>query len=126
MGSRKIKVAAMQTGINAVYPQYTPRGYSLSDITAENGRILINYKNAETGEVYSITEENSSWNSTALQNNYVKEHFGANYTKVEENGISVFISANNAAWVNNGILFKLTVTSGSLTRKQITTIATSK
>ena len=88
--------------------------------------VLINYKNAETGEAYSITEENSSWNSTALQNNYVKEQFGANYTKVEENGISVFISANNAAWVNNGILFKLTVTSGSLTRKQITTIATSK
>lgn len=119
-----MKVAAMQNGIDAVYPAYTPRGFALSDITSENGKVTLNFKNPETGAAYSLTEEAVSENVTLLE--YIDETFGANYTRIDEQGISVYISNNGAAWTNNGVVFKLKITSGSLTRKQITTIATTQ
>lgn len=119
-----MKVAAMQNGIDAVYPAYTPRGFALSDITSENGKVTLNFKNPETGATYSLTEEAVSENVTLLE--YIDETFGANYTRIDEQGISVYIGNNGAAWANNGVVFKLKITSGSLTRKQITTIATTQ
>ena len=119
-----MKVAAMQNGIDAVYPAYTPRGFALSDITSENGKVTLNFKNPETGAAYSLTEEAVSENVTLLE--YIDETFGANYTRIDEQGISVYIGNNGAAWAHNGVVFKLKITSGSLTRKQITTIATTQ
>lgn len=117
-----LKVAAMQTGIDAAYPAYKPRGYNISDITSENGKITLNYKNEE-GDAYSLVEEKSSWDSNALLNNYVRSEYGDNYLMMKEQGLTIYISGSNAAWVNGGIVYKLKTTSGSLTKKQITTIA---
>lgn len=122
-----LKVAAMQTGIDAVYPSYTPRGYALSDITSENGRVTLNFKNAESNGAYSLVEESVDVANigTALSE-YVAENFGTNYSRIEEQGTSVYIANNSAVWASGGVLYKLKVTSGSLTRKQIVTIATTK
>lgn len=120
-----LRVAAMQTGINASYPSYIPRDFSLSDITSEDGKITLNFKNATEGDAFGIVEEKSSWDSSALLNNYVKATYGDNYTTVREQGLTLYISGSNATWVNGGIVFKLTTTSGSLTKKQIKSIAVS-
>lgn len=122
-----LKVAAMQSGIEASYPSYTPRDFSLTDITSENGKITLNFKNAEGNVAYSITEERSSWDSNALLTNYVKTNFETDYSAVKEQGLTLYISSNNSevVWVNGGVLYKIKVKSGSLTKKQITTIATS-
>lgn len=120
-----LKVAAIQTGIEATYPSYTPRDFSLSGIVSENGKITLNFANSSTGDAYSLVEEKSSWDSNALLTNYVKEQYEENYTVVREQGLTIYISGSDASWVNGGIMYKLNTTSGSLTKKQISSIATS-
>ena len=120
-----LRVAAIQNGIDATYPGYVPRDYSLSDITSENGKITLNFKNATTGEAFTIMEEKSSWDSNALYTNFVKENYSDGHTVIREQGLTLYIDGSNACWVNGGIVYKLKTISGSLTKKQIKTIATS-
>ena len=120
-----MRVAAMQTGIEASYPGYVPRDFSLSDITSEDGKITLNFKNASTGDAFSLIEEQSSWDSNALLTNFVKDEYGENYSTVREQGLTIYISGSDAAWVNGGVVYKIDTTAGSLTKKQINTIATS-
>lgn len=119
-----LKVAAMQTGIDAHYPNYIPRDYSLSDITSENGKVTLNFKNASTGDAFSLVEEKVDWGANDLYANFVRANYGENYVIISEGGLSIYISGSNAAWVNDGIFYKITTTAGSLTKKQLTTIAT--
>ena len=120
-----MRVAAMQTGIDASYPSYVPRDFSLSDITSESGKVVLNFKNASTGDAFSLIEEQSSWDSSALLANFVKDEYGENYSVVREQGLTIYVSGSDAAWVNGGVVYKIDTTSGSLTKKQINTIATS-
>ena len=120
-----LKVAAMQTGIEASYPSYVPRDFSLSDITSENGKITLNFKNPSTGDAFSLVEEKSSWDSNTLLNNFVRENFDKDFTTMREQGLTIYIDNINAAWVNGGVDYKLNVTSGSRTKKQIRSIAVS-
>ena len=125
MPDLSLKVAAMQTGIQASYPNYVPRDFALSDITSEDGRVVLNFKNSSTGDAYTIVEERSSWDSNALLTNYVVDAYGEDYTVLREQGLTIYVDGSNATWVNGGVLFKLTTTSGSLSKKQIVSIATS-
>ena len=120
-----LKVAAMQTGIEASYPSYVPRDFNLSDITSENGKITLNFKNSSTGDSFSLIEEKSSWDSNTLLNNYVRDSFDKDFTTMREQGLTIYIDNDSAAWVNGGIIYKLNVVSGSLTKKQIRSIAMS-
>lgn len=120
-----LRVAAMQTGIDATYPSYVPRDYSVSSITSEEGMVTLNFVNSTTGESFSLIEEKSYWDSSALLSNYVKEEYNENYTVVREQGITLYISGSNAAWVNGGIVYKIITNSGTLTNKQIRSIAVS-
>ena len=120
-----LKVAAMQTGINASYPSYVPREYSISSITSENKKITLSFKNGQTDEKFSIVEEISSWDSNALLSNYVKPTYDENYTTVKEQGLTIYISGSNAVWVNGGVMYKISADGDNLTNKQIRSIATS-
>lgn len=120
-----MRVAAMQTGIDASYPSYVPRDFSLSDITSEDGKITLNFRNASTEDAFSLIEEQSSWDSNALLNNFVKSEYGENYSIVREQGLTIYISGSDAAWVNGGVVYKIDTTKGSLTKKQIRSIAVS-
>ena len=119
------RVAAIQNGIEATYPKYVPRDFDLSDITSENGKITLSFRNSTTGDAFAIVEEKSAWDSTALLNNFVKSEYSDDYTTVKEQGLTLYIDGSNACWVNGGKVFKLKTSSGSLTKKQIKTIATS-
>ena len=120
-----LKVAAMQSGIDAKYPGYVPRDYNLSDITSESGKITLNFRNPSTGDAFTLIEEKSSWDSSALLNNFVRSNYGEDFSQVEEQGLTLFINGSDACWVNGGVVYKLRTTAGSLTKKQIKTIATS-
>ena len=125
MPDLSLRVAAMQTGINASYPSYVPRDFSLSDITSEEGKITLNFKNSSSGDAFSLIEETSSWDSNALLTNYVKDAYNDNYTVIREQGITLYVNNSDATWVNGGVLYKLKTLSGSLTKKQIKAIAVS-
>ena len=120
-----LRVAAMQTGINASYPGYIPRDYRLSSITSEDSKINLKFYNANTGDLFSLIEEKSSWDSNALLNNYVKPTFDENYTTVREQGITIYLAEDSATWVNGGIVYKLQYNNGALNNRQIRSIAVS-
>ena len=120
-----LRVAAMQTGIDPTYPNYVPRDYSVSSITSQEGKITMNFANSNTGESFTLIEEKSSWDTNALLSNFVKQEYDENYSIVREQGLTIYVSGSDAAWVNGGILYKIDTTSGTLTNKQIRSIAVS-
>ncbi len=119
-----VKVAAMQTGIEATYPAYIPRDFSLSDISSEEGKITLTFKGPEKA-TFTLTEEKSSWDSTTLLRNFVEANWQNNYTTTHEQGITIYISGANATWVNGGVLYKITANSNTLTKKQLRNIVIS-
>ena len=120
-----LRVAAMQTGIEASYPGYVPRDYHLTDITSEEGKITLNFSNSNTGETFSLVEEKSSWDSNALLTNFVKAEYGEDYSVVKEQGLTIYMNDNKATWVNGGIVYKITGSAEALTKKQTCSIAVS-
>lgn len=121
-----VQVAAIQTGIQAAYPSYIPRDYSLGDVSAEDGKISMIF-NAQDGSSFTLAEEKSSWDSAALLRNFVEPNWQDNYTTTHEQGITIYINnANsNAAWVNGGVLYKITSSGTVLTKKQVRNIVVS-
>lgn len=119
-----VKVAAIQTGIEASYPSYIPRDFSLRDINSEEGKITLTFNGPEKAE-FIITEEKSSWDSNTLLRNYVEPSWQDNYITTHEQGITIYISGSNAAWVNGGVMYKITASGNTLTKKQLRNIVTS-
>ena len=120
-----IKVAAMQTGIQATYPSYVPRDYRLSGVyTAQDNSVAMDFLGPNQAK-FTLTEEKLPWDSTALLNRFVKPKWGEDFTTIKEQGITIYISGSNAAWVNAGIVYKITNFHGELTKKQIKNIVTS-
>ena len=120
-----MRVAALQTGIEASYPGYVPRGFSLSGMSSEDGKVVLKFKSEADSSAYTLVEENSSWDSNALLANYVKPEYKEDYSIVKEQGLTLYMNDKAAAWVNGGVVYKLTIDNGELTKKQIRSIAVS-
>ena len=118
-----VRVAAMQTGIDATYPSYVPRNYSLSSVVSEKGKVSMTFT-AANGDNFTLTEEKSSWDSSALETNYVKSAF-SDYTPIREQGLTLYVSGSSCAWVNGGKFFTIKSSGNNLTKKQLKSIATS-
>lgn len=120
-----VQFRATATQLDANYPNYLPRNYSPTDISSENKIVTLSFINRTSNESFKLIEEKSSWDSNSLLNNYVKEEFGDSYAIIREQGLTIYIGNNKAAWVNGGVVYKLNVIKGSLTKKQISSIAAS-
>lgn len=119
-----VRVAALQTGIEAAYPSYIPRGYSLGDVASEDGKIGMKF-NGPDGASFTLVEEKSSWDSAALERNLVKPTWSDKYSTTHEQGITIYICGSDAAWVNGGILYRISSTNDNLTKKQLRNIVVS-
>lgn len=126
MPDLSVRVAALQTGIEATYPSYIPNGYQLAGVsTGKNDSITMDFS-GENGASFRLTEEKSSWDSNALLNNYVKETWDTDYAVIREQGITIYLSNSDATWVNGGILYHLSSPSAdTLTKKEIKNLVTS-
>ena len=120
-----IRVAAMQTGIEASFPSYVPKEFNVSSIMSEDGKVVISFRDNENDKSFSLTEESSSWDSSALLNNFVKNEYGEDYAIIKEQGLTIYIGNSGAAWVNGGMMYKINATEDVLSKKQISSIATS-
>lgn len=119
------RIAAIQSGIDATYPTYTPSGYRISGpVVAKNGTVSLLFAANAGPQNYNITEEKSSWDSTAVRENYIKPQVGESYVTTQSNGLTIYTYNQNAAWVNGGILYTLTGTA-PLSSDQIQRIAVS-
>ncbi len=120
-----VKVAAVQTGVEASYPSYVPRDFNLSGVyTNDQNSVIIEFKGPNDTS-FTLAEEKTSWDSNALLSNYVKGAYGDTYDTVREQNVTIYINYSNAAWVKNGTFYKLTANSGVLSKKQIKNIVSS-
>lgn len=119
------RVAAMQAGIEKSYPSYVPANYRLDGLVKEdNGRITMNFKN-DANDKFTLQEEKSSWDSVAVLANYVKKNWGSDYSIAKGQGLTIYVSGSNAAWVNGGVLYVITDTGGHLSSSDLHDIAVS-
>ncbi len=124
MPNISVKVAAMQSGIEATYPTYIPRNYQLSNVTSDkNGKITMVFSGLDNNS-FTLSEERSTWDSNALLNNYIKKN-NSDYSTLREQGITVYTYVGGTAWVNGGILYEITTTGRSLTKEQIRNLVVS-
>jgi hypothetical protein len=120
-----VRVAAAQAGINATYPEYNPDGYSLSGPVAySQGEVDMKFASNSGPQNFSIKQSKTSWDSSAVQENYVKQKWGDNYMPYSERGLTIYAHDGNAVWVNNGILYTIEG-NAPLSSSQIRSLATS-
>lgn len=113
-----VRVAAMQTGIEASYPSFVPNGFQLTNASSDqNGTVVLNFENQNKAS-FKISQKKSSWDSSALLNNFVKPEWRENYTIIREQGITIYLTDNEATWVNGGLLFNLKIDQDNLLSKQ--------
>lgn len=118
-----IKVASARTGINAKYPNYQPNGYSLSGpIALSDDSISMKFAYASGNESYTIKQQKSSWDSSAVKQFINSKNQNATITQA--NGLTIYSYDSNAVWVNGGVLYTLEG-NAPLSNNQIQRIATS-
>lgn len=104
-----IKLAASRAHIHASVPSYKPDGYSLAaPAQAINGQVLIKYKAAaDADQGYDISQAPSDMTSTSLASTLTPSGSQMQTSQVGGNTVYIYGPKNDAAWVNNGILYKL-------------------
>lgn len=101
-------VAAAQAGIRASYPGYTPNGYLLAGPVAYNNGIISMRFTANTAPVtYTLQQARSTWDSSAVRENYIVPAAGEKYATTQANGLTIYTFGQNAAWVNGGIFYTI-------------------
>ena len=120
-----VRVAAMHTGIEKAYPSYLPANYRLDGLVKEeNGRITMSFKN-DRDQKFTLMEEKSSWDSSAVLTNYVSKNWGASYSIAKGQGLTIYVSGSNAAWVNGGVFYVISDDTNTLTSSDLHDIAVS-
>jgi len=108
MPTISIRVAAVQSGINATYPDYHPSGYRLSGPIAYNdGEVQMRFAANAGPQNFTIKEQRSNLNSSAVLENYVQPKAGNEYDTHAQSGLTIYTYDNHAAWVNGGILYTI-------------------
>lgn len=125
MPSLSVRVAAAQAGVNANYPSYQPDGYSLNGVVGySKGQVSMKFAANGGPQNFTINQTKSSWDSSAVLDNYVSPRAGVSYIPYTERGLTIYTYGNNAAWVNGGVLYTIEGTA-PLSSEQIRRIATS-
>ena len=124
MPSLSVRIASIQAGISATYPEYSPNGYSLNGpVQFSDNEVVINFR-ANTGNTkFVIKQSKSSWDSSAVKNKVSNDSKGE-FITTEEKGLTIYTYNGNASWVNGGILYAITG-DAPLSGDQIRRIATS-
>lgn len=124
--SISMKVAARRAGFAATLPEYKPSGYGLNGpIAYSPGQVTVNYKSTTDDRRFALTQQPTTWDSTALLENYVTKQT-ANYLTYQDSGLTIYMyNGSSAAWVNNGKLYKVDGKSSQLDADQLLKLATS-
>jgi hypothetical protein len=121
-----VRVASMQAGIDATFPEYHPDGYSLSGpVSYSNGEVTINFHANSGNNKFVINQSKSPLDSSALKIQ-VDKNSNHQTSESQEGGLTIYTynDNNNADWVNGGILYSITG-DAKLSSDQIRHIATS-
>lgn len=99
----------MRANVNAAIPSYKPDGFTLTGpASADSGIVSISYKSSsEPSQTYKISEAASSMNSNMVAQNVVPKGEPVQTSQVAGNTVYIFGASNDAAWVNNGVLYTI-------------------
>lgn len=101
-------IAAAQSGIHATFPSYTPAGYGVSGpVTYRDGIVSMDFAATAAPVSYTIQQQRSSWDSSAVLENYVTPNAGTSYATTQANGLTIYTFGQSAAWVNGGIFYTI-------------------
>lgn len=124
MPSLSVRVAAAQAGVDAAYPSYRPDGYGRGVVAYQDGEVSVKFASNGGPQNFTITQEKTTWDSTAVKENFVDKNWGDNIDIVTEHGLTIYRKDSDAVWVNGGILYKIDG-NAPLSPTQIRDIATS-
>jgi hypothetical protein len=117
-----VKLAGAQAHIRASVPSYKPDGYSLAaPASTQAGAVVIKYKAPGSSQGFDIAQKSSAMTSTGLAQSVVPANTAVQTSQVDGNTVYIYGASNNAAWVNNGVLYTITDHS-KLTSDQIINI----
>lgn len=120
-----VKIAASRAGIEARMPNYRPPGYSYSGpINFQRGKVEIRFMSNTDSRYLAISQEITHWDSETLRESIISETRQQPRRNLH-NGLAIYVyEGNNAAWINNGLLYRITGNS-LLDEAQILRIASS-
>jgi hypothetical protein len=103
-----IKAAGMKTHITPSVPSYIPDGYKLAGpAKAVSGAVDIKYASGNTSNNYEIVQWQSDLTSSLVGQSVVPKGSPVQTTQVEGNTVFIYGHTNDAAWVNNGVLYTI-------------------
>jgi hypothetical protein len=103
-----IKAAGMKAHIAPTVPGYIPEGYKLAGpAKAISGTVDIKYARADNTADYEVVQTQSALTSSLVGQNVVPKGAPVQTTQVEGNTVFIYGRHNDAAWVNNGILYTI-------------------
>lgn len=123
MPNLSVRMAAVQSGVNAKYPGYRPDGYALKGpITFKEGEVAMNFAYSGDDQGFTLTQKRSNWDSSAVKQ-YVDTKSGKTSATTVD-GLTIYTYDNDAVWVNSGVLYAVE-SDTPLSNAQIQRIATS-
>ena len=104
-----VKLAAARAHISASVPAYKPSGYALaSPAAAKNGVVLLKYTSAaDNNQSFDIAQKSSNMTSVSLAQTIVPAGAQVQTFQVGGNTVYIYGQNNDAAWVNNGVLYTI-------------------
>lgn len=124
LNSVRLQMASSKAGFNVSLPNYHPAGYGLGQLNYSQGVAAAQFRSSSDNSQYTITQKSSSWDSSALLDNFVSPSY-AQYQTISAKGLTIYIyGAKNATWVNGGVWYVIQ-SNGSLSDRQLIDLATS-
>ena len=123
MPNLSVRMAAIQSGVDAKYPGYSPDGYALNGpVSFKDGEVSMRFAYADGERGFTLTQQKSGWDSSAVREFVSSQSLDAATAQVD--GLTIYTYGNRAAWVNAGVLYTLEG-NAPLSSSQIQRIATS-
>lgn len=103
-----LKAASLRTHFNAVAPNYKPEGYNVTGPAQESaGAVSLTYQSGVDGSKYTISQSTSNMTSAMVAHSVVPQGADVQTSQVDGNTVYIYGANNNAAWVNNGVLYTI-------------------
>jgi hypothetical protein len=102
------KLAGVRAHIAASVPTYKPEGFSLAaPVSTQNGGVVLKYKSAIDDSGFDISQKQSNMTSANLPQTVVPQGAQVQTSQVGGNTVYIYGQNNDAAWVNNGVLYTI-------------------
>jgi hypothetical protein len=104
-----LKTAGMQAHLTPTVPTYQPDGFKLAGpAKAVSGTVDIRYvSESNPDHTYNIVQSQSNLTSQMVGQNIVPKGSAVQTSQVDGNTVYIYGQDNDAAWVNNGILYTI-------------------